>query len=107
MSAVLNGMGNGAMVLGLPAMAWRALQGSKDHVKNEKAVICFSVAGALIGACFGYAEARRVQEYHQKFVDEITKLRTEVDNHTITLQGRVSPENTLAHDPSQPQAASR
>lgn len=85
-SAVLNGISNGAMVLGLPAIIYHESKATGEAAKGSKTAFFITIAGSAIGAWFGCIEAKRTREYRNGIIDEISKLRLDVDVNSATVK---------------------
>ena len=76
-STVLNGMGNGMTVGGIPLIvAETSAFFTKRNLKPREMMIYSSLlaAGAVIGAVFGVAEAKQITNYRNSLNDEINRL---------------------------------
>lgn len=74
-SAVLNGVGNAAMVAG--AAVWA--MGEKTRKENHRLVLAGTAVSVFLGALWGLREAKQVSLYRGALLEEIQQLRQEVD----------------------------
>lgn len=88
-SLVLNGVGNGMMIGTFPFVGmelYHHLTGweipKKAHGFNAFAL----VAGSALGAWYGTKEANRLHGYRETLVDEVEKLRHEVNTNNQRIQ---------------------
>ena len=100
-SAVLNGVSNGAMVVGVPLLVWEVLRGThKPLTMHNKVSMTVGAIGCVVGAVFGLKEAQLTADYRRNMADEIIKLRGEVDHckrlHTETVLKQREAEKSTA-----------
>lgn len=87
-SALLNGMSNGAMVVGLPLLIYNVLKDDHTHPERKKVAMVVGAAGCAIGAWFGWKEAELTREYRACVAGEIRQLRDDVDRYPPHWQER-------------------
>ncbi|MBN8544392.1 MAG: hypothetical protein J0M34_09030 [Alphaproteobacteria bacterium] len=82
-SIVLNSIGNGMMLGGIPLLAiegYNALRPThKAPPKVHLATIAAAVVGGVMGLVYGEKEATRLENYRLKVAGEVTKLSNEVE----------------------------
>ncbi len=105
-SVVLNGIGNGATVFGIPLMAHEARHAFQHTELPNKYLaghLALIATGGAIGSYFGFGEAKQIKQYRQSLNDEINKLHDETaaNNNKIdalikAVQARESAQNPEA-----------
>ena len=80
-SSVLNGIGNGMMLTGLPLVAAEFyFPTRKDIPRNFKiGSMIAMVVGAVVGGLYGKKEADEITNYRQALRSEITHLHKRID----------------------------
>ena len=83
-STVLNGIGNGLMVGGIPLAAIETYKFLKANNKPlpalvRGAAVASAVLGGVAGLVLGQNETHLQEQYRQKITDEVNHLRHEVD----------------------------
>jgi hypothetical protein len=85
LSTILNGMGNGAMLGGLPFLLLNLYEAvikksaTTDHVLRNKVGLGLTVFGCALGGYLGAKEADRLREYREALGAEMTDLRAEIN----------------------------
>ena len=85
LSTIMNGLGNGAMIGGIPLLGYEISKQIKaGELKNPlfKTSLCILGAGALLGAYFGMKEAQHLGEYRAALANDLRDLRNKVDGKT-------------------------
>jgi hypothetical protein len=87
LSTVLNGAGNGLMIVGAPVAAINGAAFIFDKplpTQFKKAGVFASVAGCLIGAYYGLKESKQLDDYRHALASEIKDLHAKVEGHLQT-----------------------
>ena len=88
-SVVLNGIGNGATVFGIPLMAdeaWHAFQHQSMPNKHLAVHLGLIATGAAVGSFFGFREAKDIKHYRQSLNDEINKMHDKTAANDAKIQ---------------------
>ena len=79
LSALANGVTNGAALFGVPILLWNIVQ-KKPSKYQLPASIFATVTGCAAGAWYGLQEASKTNEYRTNVCNEIIQLRADVDS---------------------------
>ena len=81
-SSIMNGLGNGAMIGGIPLLGYEfSKQIKAGELKNPlfKTSLAIAVSGCVIGAYFGLKEAEHLNDYHQALAADLKELHAKSD----------------------------
>jgi hypothetical protein len=73
-TTILNGIGNGAMIAGVPFLLlnlYEAVVKGGEHSMRNKVGLGLTVTGCLVGGVMGTKEAHRLQEYRNRMSDQM------------------------------------
>lgn len=88
LSTILNGMGNGAMLGGLPflllnlyeSIVTKPKNAVVEHALRNKIGLGLTVLGCTVGGYLGVKEAERLRGYRDAMSNEMADLRAEVNS---------------------------